>query len=260
MLSESREEKLRAQGVPPAIIASMRSFEEQQLERRPARAPSLGPQLSEQPEEQAAGQEPPQASETSHLPSQSVEQAGALESFSNTAQSDEVSSSSSSDQLGESAEERQLEVDPHALQESAAQPLPCAEGDGAPGSNSSTAAMRQSQPEQQSRQSWPTLQSSPHDGQSHDTLESGEGPCSNEQSGLPAGAGRDTTGAEVGDHGTLDCSDAGEYDTGCAKTGIDDTKKSVFWAWDPATEDSDSRSLQEDLRKAPLNQDSEAQR
>ena len=51
MLSGSREEKLRAQGVPPVIIASMRSLEEQQLEQRPARAPSLGPQLSEQPEQ-----------------------------------------------------------------------------------------------------------------------------------------------------------------------------------------------------------------
>ena len=205
MLSGSREEKLRAQGVPPAIIASMRSFEEQQLDQRSARAPSSRPQLSEQPEEQAAGQEPAQASETSHLPSQSVEQAGALESFSNTAQSDEVSSPSSSEQLGESAKERQLELDAHALQESATQPLPCAEGNGASAGNSSTAAMRQSQPEQQSRQSWSTLQSSGHEGQPHDRLNSGEGPSSNQQPGLPAGAGRDTPGAEGGDHSTPDC-------------------------------------------------------
>ena len=222
MLSGSREEKLRAQGVPPAIIASMRSFEEQQLEQRPARAPSLGPQLSEQPEKQAAGQEPAQASETSHLPSQSVEQADALEPFSSAPQSDEVSSPSSSEQLGESAEERQLEVDPHALQESAAQPLPCAEGDGALGGNSSTAAMRQSQLEQQSRQSWPTLQSSAHEGQAHDRLNSGEGPSSNEQPGLPAGAGRDTPGAEGGDHSTPDCWGARKHDEGHTRTGVAD--------------------------------------
>ena len=69
VLSGSREEKLRAQGVPPAIIASMRSFEEQQLEQKPARAPSLGPQLSEQAEQRAVEQGPAQASETGIFPS-----------------------------------------------------------------------------------------------------------------------------------------------------------------------------------------------
>lgn len=224
VLSGSREEKLRAQGVPPAIIASMRSFEEQQLEQKPARAPSLGPQLSEQAEQRAVEQGPAQASETGIFPSQSAQQAGALEPFSNAAQIDEVSSLSSSEQLGESAEGGQLEAGPHALQESAAQPSPLAQGDGESDVDSSKAAMRKSQPEQQCRQSWPTPQSSAHEGQSHDRMASGEGPSRSEQPGLPAVAGQSTAGAEEGDHSTPDCSDAEKHDKGHTRTGDVDSE------------------------------------
>ena len=235
MLSGSREEKLRAQGVPPAIIASMRSFEEQQLEQRPAQAPSLNPQVSAQPKLRAVEEEPPQASETSHFPAKSVEQAdAALESPGNVADS-EIGSLSSSEQLDKSPEQGALKTGPHALQEAGAQPSLYAEGDGAPDVNTSNAAMRQSQLEQHNRQAWPRPQSSAHVGQSHDRMASGEGPSRTEQPGLPFVTGQNTASAEEGDHSTPDCSDTGKHDNGHTSTGVVDNE-------------------------VPLNQESEVQR
>ena len=66
VLSGDREERLRAQGVPAAIVASMRAFEEQQLRQKPAPA-LLSRSLS-------AGQppEPRQACDDASAPADAV--------------------------------------------------------------------------------------------------------------------------------------------------------------------------------------------
>ena len=248
MLSGSREEKLRTQGVPAAIIASMRSFEEQQLEQRPARASSSGQHLSEQPELGAIGMEPAQASETSHLASQSAQQAGALKSASNAAQSGEFGSLSSSKGLRNSTGEGQLEAGPHTLQGCAAPPSVCAEGNGTSGFNNGKAAVQQSQPEQQSRQSWPRLQSS-----AHDRSASREDAGRSEQPGLPAVAGQHTAGAGGEEQSICGRSVDERHDEQDSSTGDGDTKHSVHWARDLATEESSSRGLQADSDRATVN-------
>ena len=58
MLSGDREERLRAQGVPPSIIASMRSFEEQGLSGQWAALRAPGPRDAQlQPAEPAQAQD-----------------------------------------------------------------------------------------------------------------------------------------------------------------------------------------------------------
>lgn len=58
MLSGDREERLRAQGVPPSIIASMRSFEEQGLSGQRAAPRAAGPRDAQlQPAEPAQAQD-----------------------------------------------------------------------------------------------------------------------------------------------------------------------------------------------------------
>ena len=60
VLSEDRGERLRAQGVPAAIVASMRTFEEQQLRQKPEPqllSPSLGavkPPEADQPHDKSS--------------------------------------------------------------------------------------------------------------------------------------------------------------------------------------------------------------
>ena len=58
MLSGDRDERLRAQGVPPSIIASMRSFEEQGLSGQRAASRAPGPRDGQlQPAEPAQAQD-----------------------------------------------------------------------------------------------------------------------------------------------------------------------------------------------------------